>query len=97
MAFSAEDSASLAGALRAMVRTYEAHGHAEAAARLRGALDDVLAGTADPAALNAMLQPKALPRASVYPYDRASQQIFYDAWDAALALTDQGRTAQGQT
>jgi hypothetical protein len=77
----------LAAALAVMVAVYEAHAQPEAAARLAGARDGVLSGSYDRAALHAMLSPRALPAAAVYPFDPPSRQVFYDAWDAALDLT----------
>ena len=81
------DSARLAVALRAMVVTYSAHAQSDAADRLQRALDEVLAGSADRAAVHAALSPRALPLTSVYPFDPVSQKVFYDAWDEALRLT----------
>jgi hypothetical protein len=66
---------------------YELHAQPEAAARLAAARAEVLAGSYDPAAVHALLSPRALPAAAVYPFDPASRQTFYDAWDAALDLT----------
>jgi hypothetical protein len=86
----------LAGALRIMVRTYEAHAQPAAAARLKAAHDEVVAGRADLAAIHALLSPRALPAMSVYPFDRHSQDLFYGAWDAALALTAPDGPGQGQ-
>lgn len=74
-------------AIEAMGVTYQAHGHAEAADRLRRAYEEVAAGTAVRAEVHALLDPRALPVGAVYPYDPRSRAAFYDAWDAALALT----------
>lgn len=77
----------LAAALAVLAQVYAAHAQPGAAARLAAARDDVLSGSYDRAELHALLQPRALPAAAVYPYDPPSRQAFYDAWDVALELT----------